>query len=916
MADIKPKETRRFDLGIAEWPWPVLETIYDPGKGYSTALRPVENADNPLQIFSKWYGYYFERMGNEEAAEEAAYERIVGEAYRYMPVPGMLKYFNDSTNSRLPGWKDRLELVIGAAGMGKSFGAKLHSRLRGPDSALFFDCAGRDLGDLLFELVLDRGSNPDLYSRIQKRIIEHNSGERHLNPISLEILKRQELQKVFSFDGNRIAWHWDSCGELPKELATKPDAPKREDVLKLAKAALDEFSWLEGIQQKGISDITFKETKGKLLQAIEEDRCLILDEANLARRDVGFDKLKAVLQVVNGEDVEYTAYSKSGESYLVSNANFGPGFFVSANGNQVGDGNSTQSLPKSIYDRFKQKYNIGEPRQEDYQHRICQVLTGLPISTLYHLQQAFWQREGNPSAAREAERKAEFTGFLHYVRGLGLTEQERGNIPAEQKARIDNWEDMIIASEKLARYYHTREKYLNRESDIYRTGSLQDLAMEIDDHYAKMVGGGMRKVMGDLTRAETIVPITIPLEQTAGFNLSARKLPKPQKELPKEEIELKHGTRVTRILIDGIDNDTRQIPKPALNRELTKLAIACGILPPDLKEAKKSDQKLLAELLNIDSFKGQSPSQQAKMVRELLCDFLRGKYPDLSASNDDLITIPQVERQLRELGQIKEKDIVISTHATRMRIPNSDLDDVSVNPFRSVIVHSSTYDPARKTALSVPLDKLADHDAVVMALAIPAMREGNLTAMWNKSMINAGDRGPQYDPRDDDNNQVLRMAMRDNPKYGISITTVPCRKGEDKPHETTVHVIRDDKANKTIVIGESVDPRTTRMMARTGLTYIDKTKPGASASLSRAITKMLQQQQGNAVVISEDLQAAFLMSNTLLPRYEGEQMSLAEMMTRDVTRCDVKNYATDAKQLEELLHLQRTFQSTTTSKWR
>ncbi|MDE3016384.1 MAG: hypothetical protein KGI29_05625 [Pseudomonadota bacterium] len=923
---------KRFDLGVPEWPWPSLEVDYEPGKGYSTVIKTVENQDKPLQIYSKWFGHYQEQMTEQalaansgaaltpeqerdiaDKAQEKAYERVVGIAYRDMPVPSMLQYFKESSNARMPTSKDRLELVIGAPGIGKSYGAHYHSRLRDPKPPLFFDCAGRDLGDLLFELVLDRGSNPDLYSRIQKRLSEHNSGDNSLKAPSLEVLRRPELRQVFSMEGDKIAWDWSEFGNLPKEEAMKDNAPTREQVLEKARVALHEFARDEGIQMNGISDISFKEQKGKLLQAVEEDRNLILDEVNLAKPG-GFDKIKVPLQVINGEEKEYTVYSKSGESYSLSSAQFGSGCYVSANGNHVGDGTSTQGLPESVYTRFKQKHFIGRPSVEDFQHRICQKLTGLPISTLYHMQQAAWDKQQN---IPEGEKKKDFTDFLQYLRGLGADGQEV--VPSHQRAMIDHWEEVIDASAKLAKFYHTWAETMDREElqkKMQAGGNeaqhFNALMMEADEHYTKMVGVGLRMMMGHLNKAENVTPETIPLQQSGGFNLRGRKLPRNPDDLPKEETELRYGTRLTGAIINEIDNTTRQIPKPALNKHLTQLAVQSGILAPDLKEARRGDSKLLADLLDIDSFKGQSVSQQAEMVRDLLCDFLRSRYPDLSTNNDDMIDVRQVEKALRDAAQVQPKDTVVSTHSTRLRVPNSDLDDVSVNPFGAVLAHDSTYDPARKSALAVPVEKLADHDALIMALAIPAMRASNLAALWNKSMISAGEQGAFYSDNEEDN-QSLRMAMRDNPKQGVSITTVLCQKGGDKPHEVPIHVIRDDKADKTIIVADGVDARVLRMMQRTNVTYVDRTKPNATATLSRAINQLLE---GKPPEVMDDLKGAFQMRNSILPRYRSDDLPLADMMTRDITRCDVKNYVTDIKQLDELSQLSRSFQPTTAKQGR
>jgi len=876
---------KRFDLGIPDYPWPSMEVEYKDGK-YSTVMHVVEDAAKPLPIYSKWFDYY-QQMGVGNAYEKA-YERIMGIAYRDMPVPSMLQYFKESSNARTPDSRDLLELVIGAPGMGKSYGAQYHSRLRDPEPALFFDCAGRDSGDLLFELVLDHSANADIYMRIEKRIGEHNSGKL-LPPPLLAILQRAELRQVFSMDGARIGVDWNRFGLLPKG----EDSSDRSAIMETARTSLHLFATEAGIQMNGLSDISFKEQKGKLILAAESGCNCILDEVNLAKN---LDKIKVVLQVINGEIDSCVIADKSGGSYMLSRNKIELGFTLTANGNHTTDGNSTQILPESIYSRFKNKYFIPRPTVEDFQHRICQKLTGLPISTLHHMQQNARQTQ-NKSFSKE-----EFTEFLHYMRALGTEGHE--TVPAYQSAMIDHYEDVIEASSRLAKLYYSWAETLDRD-ELQRkmqsnSGSAQELnalLMETDEKYAKEIGVGMRMMMGHLSSALNVTPETIALVKSGGFNLRARKLPINPDSLSPEEPELRFGTRLSRIIINAVDNTSRQYPKPAINKKLTELLTTATIFPPDLKEGKRSNVKLLAELLDIDVLKGQSASQQTAMVQRLLCDLLRSREPELSGNNEDLIP-------LSKLGQMLTQDrskAVIDSHTAVLAIPNLDLDHVSDHPIHNVIIHDAGYQPATNSILVVPAEKLADHDELMMALAIPKMRESNLPVLWNKSLINSGGQGACYSNNEEDN-EPLRMAMRDKPQCGISITSVTCRKSGTEAAETMIILIHDDKAPHTIIVGDSIHPSLLRMMARTNVTYIDRASPTATDSARRAIDTMMT---GKPVQVTEDLKAAFLMRHTVLEDYPDKKPTFSQMITQPITHCEIKNYATNISQLGAMNHLQR-----------
>lgn len=879
-------------LGLMHEPYPTVKAEYDPEAGdIKNRFKIIQDDDHPLEIHSYWPDHYRQQGFSATDATEAAREKVKGLAYRNMPIPSMLEYFTSSTEARKPeGRNNRLELVFGPPGVGKSYGAKLHSALRDPQPPLFFDCAGRDLGDLLFELVLDRGSNPDLYSKIERRIAEHNSGEHPLKKPSIVHLEKEELKSVFSDNNGIISIEWDKFGQLSPSSSAQPLS--QETLLRRAKQLLLDFVRDEGIAITGSSDIQFKEQKGKLIQAYEQNRALVLDELNLAKPG-GLDKIKVLLQMLSGEpdDLgfhadEYTAYAKSGESYTISRSGFGDNFFVSANGNFVGDGISTQSLPGSVYDRFKQ-YPLSKMTKEDFQHRFCQALTGAPVSTLYTMDKDRWEK--NP---------AEFARFLQKTRKMGLNKQEQAaQIKPYQLDYLDHWAEVVEASGRIAQFYMQWQQLTDPQH--VKESNLSQILLEIDADYSARVGAGPRMMMRHIL--ESLNPGFRAVDQQQGLGFDSANFGKGSKKTlsMKEEPSERAGSRFVEILTQEIQRTTAAIPKPELRKMLIKAAVDAGLFPPSLKEARASTRKTIPSLLDVDPFKGKSLTRQALIVRDILCDELRREDANLSEDNDKLIKTESVEKAMREV--MDTKGDIINEFARHVHVRNAKPDEVLQRPYRRVVAHDSGFVPSHDTTLELEPEQLESYRDLLHTLAIPALHTKTLDGCFNTALANRGSKSMQYSGIEEAD-EALHIAMRDKAKSSLATTSLAVSKvnNKGKLEQAIIHIVKDDKAGgRTLIVGDTIDDATRQLMGRVDISFIDRNNPDAAERFDHELAVMLKGKPANA---AEALKQAFLYRNTIKKRYQGAELTLGDLCTREVTICEMPVYVT---QFEEMNHVDK-----------
>src|SRR5690606_14959306 len=240
---------------------------------------------------------------------------------------------------------------------------------------------------------------------------------------------------------------------------------------------------------------------GPLIRAYQENREIVLDEYNKSRE--GSDNaLQTVIQFMIGEIRETTVdnplknkdNTSGPSSFTFKREDMGAGFFVTFTGNKTEDGLTTRSLNKSVYDRLKPD-TLPDPDVIDWQHRICQMMVGLPVSTLY------------TTFKDEADKDPEAFGeWLMWLRKT-KAEVEGAPVPELQETLLTNWQNVVQASEKLALFYDRWSGMTDAEKITYNGNA--DLIEEVDEEYTKKEGMSFRRIKQHL---EESIPIRARME--------------------------------------------------------------------------------------------------------------------------------------------------------------------------------------------------------------------------------------------------------------------------------------------------------------------------------------------------------------------------------------------------------------------
>ena len=851
-------------LGVKGWPYPMLyQTTVENAKGEKTHVKRLgvleadrKRGKKPLIVYS-----------------DRDYEDVMSMATRDMVTPSMLPMFFDALSRRKPNNKFRLQYIKGAAGAGKTFMSELVGRMRSAEGAIKIDCTGLNASELLFETVLDLNNNRTFYEELDKRL---QNGK--LNPLSLSILK-QSLGGAFVEEDGVVSIDWTKVGRNLREKPQdeKSDYVESREAVELALQGLREVSELEGLGTLGGNALGMLTQKGPVIRAHEEGREIILDEFNRLKRNTT-GALHGWLQFVIGEmdpcTVRSTIKEKGDDrshTYTFQRADMKAGFFVTLTGNTEADGSEVSELPQSLSSRIVPKH-VPLATEQDWQHRICQMLTGMPVSTLYAASKKQW--DANPEAFR--------TKLMEW-RKL----REKREIPEIHLRLLRRWEEVDEASVKLAKFYYGWSQIVNPESVVHRSGKLSDVLNEIDDAYSREVTVDFRKITVHINEALEARPPVTALEESEGYDLGPVKAPCEtfdDEDGEENDPAATFGTRLADAIINQITADTLDRGKETLYRQLMRHAEDCGIIPPQLHEGRKGNNRTIAILLDDNPYEGKGKDVRAEYVRNLLCTALRERYPEIAANNNELMSVAMVRQSMERLAD-EAADAAQKNEADKTGIVvfNDDPKTIYNEPLRV----ADTYDPvlaapvapgaavAPAPAHPSPGELLSRRD-LLFSLAAPGLRQRNLRALWNKAITATGSvvKGTQADA-----DESLSLAENSSVS-GIAVTTVLVREDDAKGQgvQVPLHIVWNRTADRVLVVGEgSIGARLRTAFVNSRLTYIDRADTHAGRQARQALTHLLDAENERQESLIKN---AFLMRNMLDSRKDEKTLSLTEILVR------------------------------------
>lgn len=700
----KELDALTVEIGTPELPYPMWGTVKVQHEGSSQLeqhLTPLseENSDIALKAMTA------------RPPEEAW-----GILAREMPTPSMLWLMELMLQRLSPESKNRQLFLMGDPGMGKSFMGGTMARVMSDESARIYDCGGKNMNSMLYEMVLDFGAGASLPKQIEARMLEGK-----LDPLSLRELRK--LTELKDEDGKSLSFVKelaDEKFEIDWTALSKGSVISNDNV-EVVHGVLDRISRIEGFDKAGGNTLGMSSQFGPAIVDFMEGNFSTWDEYNKSKEG-GDDALQTFLQFVNGEKDECTVENplkgKDGVSgpthFTFKREDVKPFWGILFTGNNAIDGSTTRELNKSVYSRL-QPEDLPEVSEEDWQHRICQMMTGVPVSSWYKIFKD--EADENPKA---------FGDFLWMARTAGLKEAEVDAIPDIQRVWLQNWQRVVSASEKLGRFYHGWRDRL--DEDQAHQHNLDD---EIDPEYAAKQSMDFRRVIKNLEDAMHVrakqkpvgTKVKIPLK--LDFNKAKTRSGQMAMEDPSDQF----GTRLTEILVHSIFKSSGAIGKPNLYESLMTLARECSLVEVDLQEAARSTTRTVEDELNISEADSSDPKVQARVVQKMFCNMLRERFPEIQASDDEIITLDRMAEIVAEMHEKKDQ----AQETNKIFLPNQNPEELADQP----LMQAKLYD---YIAINDSDEEECYYEDILTtqefleAFVLPGVKDYNLNALWEANI--------------------------------------------------------------------------------------------------------------------------------------------------------------------------------------
>jgi hypothetical protein len=596
--------------------------------------------------------------------------QLEGDAIRLSVLPCMMDHMNDALRKLdMPDPSDhdsrernRTLILIGEPGIGKTTASQvLRQMTRGKE--FLINCYDRDMSELIAETTVDGHHKWEtLEQNVNDRI-----RQKTLKPISMKVVKEQ-FKDYQNADGTI-------------DFAKISDSDQAEGS-RTRMQALEDIAEHEGLISRGGGHLITK-VPGPLYYALKAAKestvpvIITLDEFARRRDAAGGDpKLYEVLAGTRPDpNEEVIIDGGNGERFALSNNDLRRnGSLVVFTGNYMdARDDSIKPLPDALASRLA---TIGIDRlgERDWAHRVQQLLSGLPVSTLYEAQRDRWEGTG----AWEGQ-PHDFVDYLTVLRKRGMAEGEQKNIPVTHYSFINNWQRFKDGTEQLAQFMSDVAQMENPRSALYdradNVPAIAALQEEVQrrpkNHPAGQVRFDLRLIQQWIEEAMHDAP---PVTEKG-----RRPARRPGPLLMPEE---QFGTRLVNIIHKKIDQlyPERNPHNQHIRNWVEGLMMRHGIFLPDLKPtltdkvkgALDEQDKLqhgpdvrtsgeaqsVADLLNTPRDIGRDAT--IKAWQEIIAGYIQQAYPDHFEAGADLkpeyvISYSAVKHMLDNVGADLQK---------------------------------------------------------------------------------------------------------------------------------------------------------------------------------------------------------------------------------------------------------------------
>ena len=360
----------------------------------------------------------------------------------------------------------------------------------------------------------------------------------------------------------------------------------------------------------------------------------------------------------------------------------------------------------------------------------------------------------------------------------------------------------------------------------------------------------------------------------------APKLSDPVEENP----SLNFGTRLTEFLERMVYEKSGAVGKNKLYMKLQKGMQEFALRDITLQEAARSKQRSVEEDLNISAFNDRDLSKQAVMARKVFCDFLRQTNPEITATNDEIVT---PKKFLDALTYVSQKD---NAPTNELFVTNRDPESVFAgHPLAGAIIKDTAVYALQNKDLDFTLKDLVHHDDFMASLAMPTVGAKNLSAVWEQNIrpLTKGaandSAAPAAAPASSgsilDHDEALFIAEGKSDKKIATTSVQVLYTDENGERPVTIHIVRNEARNKTLVVSEKAPSKLLSAFKEAGVIHVDRHDANAEAKVDAAITELTRGMQPS---IKDRLVDAFKYRNDVdVEHLKGKTPTLPQLLTDD-----------------------------------
>ena len=785
---------------------------------------PYVDEEGNLKLLSNDYTYISLPVLFEGKPEDIQ-ARVTGMLWRHLPTRGRLKSFlsdlrrrsknidSDQAVSNTFKHRRRAKLTLGMPGSGKTHKSKTLGKMVSPKGAIYVNCKDMDLKSLIVQTVLDTSNIDVEKNAIDARIKMYNKGDKTaLSEDGIALLKKMFEGALTQDDESRISLDW---AEAKNSAMFSSYGGDREFV-----SLLQQFCKREGIEcTTNINNVGFVEKDGKLIEALESGRPIILDEINRGKNQ---DFLLPYLDFLNGGYESMDIEAANGRVVHLRKEDIPDTFMLEAIGNpETIEMGIKEKMSEPLKDRFDVEYTE-DYTAKDFTDMFCSYATGVPISVI---RDSF-----------DIQTDKELSEVCMFLRTLGLTKEEKNAIPEDQKLYLARAGQFLAAAEIVGNSLYELYQYKKECTDIAKCED-QKLRQHIMD-----TSFSFRLIEDIFNRVKTYVPqngdklsknpfLQYEFAAPVGQNTLEMRM-----ENQGEAIEKSLKEVVKEIFWTESANPT--LAKPVLGFANNILS-RNGIGDEEYFEAKPIEQRRLKDLFTFTSNKG--VSEEALKIQKIICDIIKESHPDLAGRpNDDLMDAEFIESYMADIRENQSKAPPVIGKIASVNVSNNSnnktpfVETAVVETF-GLISSQLAMDDVRE---EYDVKNLVNVKSFLATLTINTLSENNLEMIWPK-MFAAYEQSTQKDIT----NEVIDILSGQS--ENILYNSFVFKNENDQKVALDIIQIPVGEKKETLIVGEEIDKVMSVRLKKKGITYVDRNDANAATTISNWMTKLDQSAYGN-----------------------------------------------------------------------